>query len=173
MVVRWVLVSGPRDWRDEDSVETALFGAQAGFNVSDAEFGIIHGGCPTGVDDIANLIAARRGWTNVKVFFPQWNRYGRAAGPKRNEQMIVEGRPDFAVVGQPGPNSRGTAGCLKLIVKYKVPHSVFQAHYEVNHHEYEPDPRILSDKKKQCKHCSYAWQDHNPHWTPREDEQGL
>ncbi len=50
---------------------------------------------------------------SVDKFPAAWDKYGKAAGPIRNQQMIDEGRPDFVIafhsnVGQ----SRGTMDML-------------------------------------------------------------
>lgn len=43
----------------------------------------------------------------VLPFPANWKKYGKAAGPVRNQQMLDEGKPDF-VIAFPTPNSRGT-----------------------------------------------------------------
>jgi hypothetical protein len=53
---------------------------------------IIHGGC-RGADILAGEAAKRLG-VKVSVFMPDWARFGRGAGPVRNQQMLDEGNPD-------------------------------------------------------------------------------
>ena len=43
----------------------------------------------------------------VLPFPANWRKYGRAAGPIRNQQMLDEGKPDL-VLAFPTPESRGT-----------------------------------------------------------------
>jgi len=63
---------------------------------------LIHGGA-NGADRLADQWARGHG-INVQVFPAEWTRLGKAAGPIRNEQMLVEGKPD-AVAAFPS-NSR-------------------------------------------------------------------
>lgn len=90
-----VLVCGSRDWKDKAAVKREIMKLPEGTIV-------IHGGCPTGADAMADEIARRRGLP-VRVYPADWEgekeRTGSAAaaGPKRNAQMIrsehVQGDP--------------------------------------------------------------------------------
>jgi hypothetical protein len=62
-------------------------------------------GMATGVDSVAFDWAACN-WLKVHEFPANWKTFRKGAGWKRNQQMIDEGRPDFAV-GFPG--GTGTA----------------------------------------------------------------
>lgn len=81
-----VLVTGSRDWEDELTVEGAL--AMAVYQNVPAV--IVHGACPTGAD----AIAAR--WTRShrviglteEAHPAHWQWHGRAAGPRRNAEMV-------------------------------------------------------------------------------------
>ena len=81
-----VLFCGDRDWTDRDMIREALCKLPL-------DTTIIHGAA-RGADSLAAGIASGR---NMAVFsFPaQWQMYGKAAGPIRNEQMINEGLPDI------------------------------------------------------------------------------
>ena len=97
-----VLFCGSRDWRDEKPIQQAI-GQLADGAV------VVHGGA-RGADSIAARLACRRGLA-VKVYPASWGRYGRAAGVKRNQQMLDEERPDvvyaFRLAG-----SRGTSDMI-------------------------------------------------------------
>jgi hypothetical protein len=69
---------------------------------------IIHGGAK-GADEIAGEYASINGFP-CEVYPADWSKHGRAAGPIRNRQMIVEGRPN-AVLCLPG--GRGTQNMAK------------------------------------------------------------
>ena len=61
----------------------------------------------------ADAIAGQWAWSrykNVLTYPANWDKYGGAAGPKRNMQMIREGKPDL-VIAFPGGN--GTADMKK------------------------------------------------------------
>ena len=49
-----------------------------------------------------------------------WSRYGRGAGPIRNEWMVTDFRPDGAVAFPLG-ESAGTRGCMALLQERSIP----------------------------------------------------
>ena len=55
--------------------------------------------------------------------FPaDWEKYGKHAGPIRNQQMLDEGQPDFVVaVHRNWDESRGTADMVKRCIKSDLP----------------------------------------------------
>ena len=83
-----VLVCGDRYWSNEQCIYERLRNLE-GVTL------IIHGG-ERGADIIAGQEAEKLGYP-VRVFRAHWNRYGRAAGPIRNQQMLDVGRPDFVL----------------------------------------------------------------------------
>lgn len=58
-----------------------------------------------GVDEAA-IDWAVVNWCVFQEFPPDWDKYGNAAGPIRNQQMLDEGKPDLVVAF---PGGRGTA----------------------------------------------------------------
>lgn len=66
---------------------------------------VIHGNC-SGADLTADRVARDKGWER-RIFPALWNKHGKAAGPIRNQQMIDEGRPDYALIFL-SPHSKGT-----------------------------------------------------------------
>lgn len=56
---------------------------------------IIEGECE-GADLLSRQVAEQLGF-EVLPFPAQWARYGRAAGPIRNQQMLDEGKPDLVL----------------------------------------------------------------------------
>jgi hypothetical protein len=90
-----VIVTGSRNW-------VGQWGVDKIFQVLDATlelgrqvnqgFELIHGACPTGADDIANEWGIANGEEIMLTTWPaQWDIYGKAAGPVRNEQMMAAG----------------------------------------------------------------------------------
>lgn len=66
---------------------------------------IVHGKCPTGADAMADAWGNRHAL--VVVACPaDWDKHGNAAGPIRNEEMLIEHSPK-RVIAFPGRN--GTA----------------------------------------------------------------
>ncbi len=74
---------------------------------------IINGGA-NGADSLANDIAMESGLA-TEQYFPQWDLYGKAAGPIRNKQMLDEGRPDKVVYFHDDiENSKGTKDMITI-----------------------------------------------------------
>lgn len=79
---------------------------------------IIHGDA-RGADRLAGGYA--RTWGIEEVKFPaDWEKYGKAAGPIRNQQMLEEGKPDM-VIAFLAPNSRGTKDMISRAEKANIP----------------------------------------------------
>lgn len=99
-----VLVCGGRDFGDKDRAYAFLDLLCEKEPIST----VIHGGA-SGADYIAHQWAEDRG-VNCTEYPADWNRYGRAAGPIRNQQMVDDGRPDVVVAF---PGGSGTADMVR------------------------------------------------------------
>ena len=97
-----VIVCGSRRWADRDMIRRAL--VEVGATV------VIEGEAQ-GADTIAREIAEELS-IPVETYPADWERYGKAAGPKRNARMLAEGRPDI-VLAFPLPESNGTLDMVK------------------------------------------------------------
>lgn len=53
-----------------------------------------------------------------RVFAADWDNYGRAAGPRRNRAMLVEGKAELLVAF---PGGRGTANCIRTAHELDIP----------------------------------------------------
>jgi hypothetical protein len=84
-----VLITGDRHWTDTEAIARYIKTLGPGTVV-------IHGACPTGADTMAGELAERRA-LKVEAYPADWKRYRLGAGPKRNQQMLDEGRPDLVV----------------------------------------------------------------------------
>ena len=76
---------------------------------------LIHGAAK-GADTLAGEWTKSRGIEAI-ANPAEWRRYGRAAGPIRNKQMLVEHKPDLVVAF---PGSTGTANMISLAEKAGV-----------------------------------------------------
>jgi hypothetical protein len=99
-----VLVCGGRDYNDEERV----FGTLDEIHKRSRITAIIQG-YATGADDLAREWGYGQRNCAILSFAPDWNRYGKAAGPKRNAQMLAEGKPDLVVAF---PGGKGTANMV-------------------------------------------------------------
>ena len=77
---------------------------------------VIHGAA-RGADTLAGEWAKARG-VPVQEFPADWKRYGNAAGPIRNQQMLREGKPDVVIAF---PGGRGTANMIEQARCFGVP----------------------------------------------------
>ena len=76
---------------------------------------IIHGGA-RGADSSAGEWAQDVG-LKVEIYRPDWGAHGKAAGPKRNQQMLDEGKPDLVIAF---PGGRGTDDMVRRTEKAKI-----------------------------------------------------
>jgi hypothetical protein len=105
-----ILVTGSRNWTDREAIAEALLAVrdnQAPTRSTVME--LVHGDCPTGADNIADRWARTWGW-KVEPHPADWNRYGRKAGPIRNQQMVDLGAD--VCLAFPLSDSRGTYDCM-------------------------------------------------------------
>jgi len=82
-----ILICGDRNWTSEISIRKKI----EEYNPSL----IIHG-CARGADRISGKIGKEMG-IEVLEFPADWEKYGKAAGPLRNEKMLKEGNPDMVI----------------------------------------------------------------------------
>lgn len=88
-----VLVTGSRDWTDRQALGEALIAAQSTSTTPDTGFRrmlLVSGACPTGADRMAERLAEGWGWL-VERHPADWERYGKAAGFRRNAEMVALG----------------------------------------------------------------------------------
>lgn len=64
----------------------------------------------------------------VLRFPADWEKHGRAAGPIRNKQMLVEGRPDLVIAFHDDiATSKGTRNMVKQAEKKKIPVTIYNS----------------------------------------------
>ena len=116
-----LLVCGPRDC---DKTPEVFFWLNAINAVTDIDV-IIHGNA-YGPDKISGQWAAMLG-VSTEVYPADWEKYGRAAGPRRNANMLVEGQPDRVLAFQPrGQETPGTQNMIKLAKQAGVPVTIVE-----------------------------------------------
>lgn len=98
-----ILVAGGRDFDDYARVKADL----AKHNPE-----VIVSGMARGADKLGVKYANENGG-QLKEFPAQWDKYGKSAGYKRNQQMLDEGKPDLVLIYWDGI-SKGTKHMLDI-----------------------------------------------------------
>lgn len=114
---RKYLFTGSRDWVDENPLLT-LLSLWDPLNTI-----IIHGKAP-GLDMLIDSLARPRGF-EIRSYPANWNRYRRAAGPIRNQEILdKEHKPPDDVIHQcfafPLQASKGTWDMVKRAEQAKI-----------------------------------------------------
>jgi hypothetical protein len=108
-----VIVTGSRDWDDEQAIRLALALIT---QLHGSELTVVHGACPTGADAIADRVASQwGGGMTVERHPADWGTHGKAAGFIRNKGMVDLGA-DVVLAFQKN-KSRGTQHTIDLARK--------------------------------------------------------
>ena len=114
-MIKRVAIGGCRYYNNYDifkiQVDYLLQNIKNNYNI------IIVSGGATGVDTLAEQYARDNNYT-FELFSADWNRYGKSAGPRRNEQMVQAS--DF-VIAFWDYNSRGTKSLIDFAKQYNRP----------------------------------------------------
>jgi len=87
--MRRIIVCGSRTWRDREAIASRFYDLDRNTKGPWPTVVIVHGGA-RGADRIAADEAAKAGFI-VEPHPADWGRYGKAAGPIRNEEMAKLG----------------------------------------------------------------------------------
>jgi hypothetical protein len=106
-----ILVCGSRNWTDTSRIHLELSKYPKGST-------LVHGGC-RGADLEAENVAYDLEF-NVKRYDADWNKYGKSAGPKRNQEMIDKEGPFDLVLAfhEDLEASKGTKDMVGRCMKY-------------------------------------------------------
>lgn len=88
-----ILVTGSRDWTDRETIYGALtqaWGQLCRLGELRRDVTLVHGACPTGADALADRIWRDAGFP-VEPHRADWSTYGKAAGFRRNAEMVELG----------------------------------------------------------------------------------
>ncbi len=106
-MIRRILITGSRDWPDQDLLERAIKRAAT---ISEPDAVLVHGDC-RGVDHDAARVWKSLG-KRVEAHPADWHTHGKAAGPIRNKQMVELGADMcIALIHN---ESRGASHCAGL-----------------------------------------------------------
>ena len=117
-----ILICGDRNWTDKKAILEFLWKLSR-------DTLIIEGEC-RGADRIARDLAILLGF-NILPFPADWKRYGKAAGPIRNQQMLDEGKPDLVIAFHNDlSKSRGTRDMVNRAKKAGIQVKVIRSEQE-------------------------------------------
>jgi hypothetical protein len=94
-----LLVCGSRTWAARDRLRAVVDGVAR--QVEDL---VLIEGDASGADRLAGELARERGRQH-EAYPADWQRYGRAAGPRRNARMLRHGRPELVLAFNCSPFS--------------------------------------------------------------------
>ena len=116
---RRVLVTGSRDWTDEQAIADALLDTWHDATEDGADgILVVHGACPKGADKLAADWAAANGIPQ-EAHPADWNTNGKAAGFIRNQHMVNLGADICLAFIQDG--SRGASHTAQLAEQAGIP----------------------------------------------------
>ena len=115
-----ILVCGDRNYKDKEYVKHIL----TIFKNNHPDLEIIQGGCK-GADILARDVGVELG-AQVFTYPAHWHKYGRAAGPMRNKEMLDD-NPDIKLVvafHDDIENSKGTKDMINQADRRGIPRIV-------------------------------------------------
>lgn len=115
-----MLVTGSRDWTDALLIHAELSELMEPNNF----LTVVHGACPTGADAIADRWAQKNAWINER-HPADWTRYKKAAGFRRNAEMVALGADVCLAFIRNG--SKGATHTADLAEKAGIPVRRFTA----------------------------------------------
>ena len=110
----YILVAGSRGFDDYETMRCVM----NRIICSEKEITIVSGGA-RGADRLAEKYAKENGF-NLKVFPAQWNKYGKSAGYRRNEEMqkFIANQTRRRIICFWDGQSKGTAHNFSVAKKY-------------------------------------------------------
>jgi len=115
MIEKRLVIGGCRDFNDyvyfKEQVDYLIQNIRKEYEI------IILSGCCRGVDEMAEIYAKENNF-KVELHPANWNQYGKYAGPKRNEEMVL--CSDF-VIAFWDFKSKGTKSLIEFSRKHNKP----------------------------------------------------
>ncbi len=109
----YVVIGGYRNFNDYEAFKMFVDASIAQLN--ETKITIISGHCK-GVDMMAEQYAAEKKY-GLKVFPAEWKKYGRAAGPIRNKQMVENANVVIAFVCEKATGTKNLISHAKKLGK--------------------------------------------------------
>lgn len=119
-----ILITGGRDYNSDSQYQKIY---QSLKFYEDKYVLVVHGGC-RGADSLADIASRKLGF-DVQVYTPEWKKYNKFAGIKRNMEMVDRlvslrdsGSECIVLAFHEDINSsKGTKHCIEYAKKYSLP----------------------------------------------------
>ena len=135
-VKKRLLITGSQTWTDYEVIAARLEETWKKWG-SPPDALLVSGKCPNGADRLAERAWAALG-LEVEPHPAEWNLYGRAAGPIRNQAMVNLGADECLAFMMDPKVSKGTAHCAKAARKAGIHVRLFLPSGEVDINEVFP-----------------------------------
>jgi len=122
-----ILVTGSRDWTDDERIEGAIREAWRDAGKPPIETVTLIHGCARGADSIAASIARKVGMT-IEAYPAAWDTRGRAAGVIRNSKMVNAGADICLAFIK--DQSRGASHCSQAAMDAGIETRIFNERTE-------------------------------------------
>lgn len=119
-----ILICGSRGWKDPTPVTTVIAGYEVLAEGAGEVLEIVHGDAKSGADALADRIGKQ--WGCKVIPEPaEWDRYGKSAGPIRNQRML-DSHPDISAVWafRAHGKSSGTDDMVSKAERANIPYFV-------------------------------------------------
>lgn len=117
-----IIIAGGRDFDDSHKMYTSFMAVLNEYAKDKTDITIFSGHCSTGADILGELLADCFDF-RIKLFPANWDKYGKSAGPIRNEQMAKGA--DRAIIFW-DRKSKGTKNMIAMCEKHKVPFTIIE-----------------------------------------------
>lgn len=117
-----ILICGDRNWTNKQLIFDTLheFCWHMYNTKGVSKFWVIEGEA-NGADSLGREVAEEMGFEVMK-FPAEWDKFHRAAGPIRNQQMLQQGQPDYAFAFHNDlSKSKGTIDMVRRLRKAGIP----------------------------------------------------
>lgn len=111
----YILVCGDRNWTNKQVIYNTLKELETLYS----DITIVHGDC-YGADKLAGDAGVKLAY-KIKAFPADWDKYGKAAGPIRNSQMLKENIEFVIAFHDNILDSRGTKDMISKSLKAGIP----------------------------------------------------
>jgi hypothetical protein len=142
-----ILITGSRTWDNYKSIQMRMMQAVGELLIDNPTFKgkplaeyvtVVHGGCPSGADRLADIFARETMKCKVIVYLADWGKWGKRAGMLRNLYMVEKSEADvyLAFIRD---KSKGATGCRNAAKKHGIAGETY--HYE-DELEIYPLPKV-------------------------------